>query len=452
MTATMSDDSPDRSDSSHSTPSPAAPSPPAPNRATARRPGVIVEGQTVVTTEIVERPPTERPVQDSIDNIAQWLIGDARAIGTATRALDEYAWRLHAAGLPVLRVTFHTGTLHPQFLGAAYVWWRTTAQTQEIMIMHEVADLLPYNENPVLRVRRGGETLRRRLDGPQAQLDFAVLHDIKARGGTDYLALPVRSANSPMAYMTTYVTDRPDGFSDEQIAQLQRLSERLSIIADMHSQRQIAENVLKAYLGPQTGPRVLAGQIRRGTGEAIDAVLWSSDVRSFTALSDRVPGQEVIAILDQIFDAQARAIANHGGEILKFIGDGLLAIFPVATPDEATPAATEALAAAGEAIAAVQALGAQSPDEAPLKMVIALHYGSAIYGNIGAADRLDFTVIGPGVNLVSRVEAIGKSLDLPLIVSDDFAHVHGGTLKSLGRHKLRGLEQAHELFTLPDAG
>jgi adenylate cyclase len=421
-----------------------------PSHSPSARPRIVVEGETVVTTEVVARPVAERPTRDSIDAIAEWLIGEARQIASAARALDEYAWRLHAAGLPVLRVTLHSGTLHPQFLGAAYVWWRTTGQTQEIMIMHEVADLIPYEENPVLRVRRGGETLRRRLDSAEARLDFAVLHDLKARGGTEYLALPVKSAYGPQAYMATYVTDRRGGFSDAEIAQLQGLSGRLSVIADMHSQRQIAENVLKAYLGPQTGPLVLAGRIRRGTGDTINAVLWSSDVRSFTALSDRVPGHEVIAILDRIFDAQARAIAKHGGEILKFIGDGLLAIFPVEAPGEAARAATEALTAAGEALESVHALGPRSPGEPPLKMVIALHYGSAIYGNIGAADRLDFTVIGPDVNLVSRIEAVAKALDLPLVVSDDFARVHGGALRSLGLHKLRGLEQPHELFTVPD--
>jgi adenylate cyclase len=248
--------------------------------------------------------------------------------------------------------------------------------------------------------------------------------------------------------MVSYTTDRPGGFSDEEIAQLWAVSDRLAILADTHIQRQIAENVLIAYLGPQTGPMVLAGKIRRGTGDTIKAVLWSSDVRSFTAFSDRVPGQQVIAKLDQIFDAQARAIAKHGGEILKFIGDGLLAIFPVDAPDQAAQAATEALLAAGEAVESVQALGPHSPGEAPLKMVIALHYGSAIYGNIGAADRLDFTVIGPDVNLVSRIEAVAKSLDLPLVVSDDFARAYGGSLRSLGEHKLRGLEQPHELFTV----
>jgi adenylate cyclase len=214
----------------------------------------------------------------------------------------------------------------------------------------------------------------------------------------------------------------------------------------MHSQKHIAENVLTAYLGPLTGPRVLAGQIRRGTGEAIAAVLWSSDLRSFTQLSDKASAEQVIAILDKVFDAQAHAIAEHGGEILKFIGDGLLAIFPVASSDEAAAAAARAIAAAREALQAVAAIGAEAAGDV-LRIVIALHYGTVIYGNIGAADRLDFTVIGPAVNLLSRIEAVAKSRDLPIIVSDDFASIANLGLHSLGSHKLRGLEKPHELFT-----
>lgn len=405
------------------------------------------EGQSILTTGVYERPPSARPTQDTLEGIAAWLIGPARQIASAPQAIDEYAWRLYAAGLPVLRVTLHCGTLHPQFLGSAYVWWRNTAQTHEIMVMHEVVDVVPHEENLVARVR-AGETVRRRLDGPEARLDFPILQDIKAQGGKEYFAFPVASAYG--THMASYTTDRPEGFSEQEIAQLRAVSERLSVLADTHIQRQIAENVLKAYLGPHTGPLVLAGKIRRGTGDTINAVLWSSDVRSFTAFSDRVPGQQVIAKLDQIFDGQARAIAKHGGEILKFIGDGLLAIFPVDAPDQAALAATEALTAASEALESVQAVGPHSPGEAPFRMVIALHYGSAIYGNIGAADRLDFTVIGPDVNLVSRIEAVAKSLNLPLVVSDDFARAYGGSLRSLGQHTLRGLETPHELFTLPE--
>ena len=409
---------------------------------------VIVEGRNIITTEVVERAVAERPAHDTIEAILEWLIGGARQISSFARTIDELSWRLVAAGMPLLRVSLRGGTLHPQFLGATYIWWRTSGQTQEIMITHEVADLIPPAENPVLRVQ-AGEILRRRLDGPEARFDFSVLHDLKAHGATDYFALPVGGAFGPRAYMATYVTDRPGGFLEREIANLTFVSERLSISADMNSQRQIAENVLKAYLGPQTGRNVLAGQIRRGSGEAIAAVLWSSDLRHFTQMSDRRSGESVIGMLNDLFDLQAKAIARHGGEILKFIGDGLLAIFPVAGPEEAARTAANALAAAQEAQAALGTLQARAAEagESPLEIVIALHYGTVIYGNVGAADRLDFTVIGPAVNLVNRIEAIAKSLDLPLIVSDDFTRAYGGTLKSLGVHQLRGLDLPHELFT-----
>jgi adenylate cyclase len=409
---------------------------------------LIVPGRNVIVTEVVERAVAERPAHDTIGSIIEWLTGGARQIGSFTQTIDELSWRLVAAGIPLLRVNLRGGTLHPQFLGAVYIWWRTDARTQEIMVTHEVADLVPPAQNPIQRVA-GGEILRRSLEGPEARFDFSILHDLKARGATDYFALPVAGAFGPHAYMAVYVTDRPGGFLEREIADLSAVSERLSITADMNSQRQIAENVLKAYLGPQTGRKVLAGQIRRGSGEAIAAVLWSSDLRRFTQLSDQLPGERVIGILNALFDLQAKAIVGHGGEVLKFIGDGLLAIFPVASLDQAAGVAANALAAAQQAQAALGALraGTSVAGEPALEIVIALHYGTVIYGNIGAADRLDFTVIGPAVNLVSRIEAIAKSLDLPLIVSDDFARAYGGTLQSLGLHQLRGLEAAHELFT-----
>jgi adenylate cyclase len=409
-------------------------------------PSFLVEGQNIVTTMAVETPATDRPRFDTVAAIGAWLIGGARQYESTARVVDEYSWRLRAAGIPVLRVSLHSATLHPQFLGATYIWWCATGKTMEVMIGHEVASIVPYADNPVSRVCEGGETIRRSLEAPEAQFDFSVLHDLKAHGGTDYLALPVASALRTRHYMAAYVAERPGGFAEAEIADLTALSARLSVMADLNSQRQIAENVLKAYLGPLTGPKVLAGQIRRGSGEAISAVLWSSDLRGFTHLSDHLPPEQVIAILNDLFDLQARAIASHGGEILKFVGDGLLAIFPVASPDEAPQAARDALAAANEALGA---LHAPQPEDAhtPLEIVIALHYGTVIYGNIGAAGRLDFTVIGPAVNLVSRVEGVAKSLNLPLVVSDDFADAYGGTLMSLGRHNLRGLDRPHELFT-----
>jgi len=397
--------------------------------------------------EVVERPEAERPVADTIENILEWLTGPAQRIDSASRAFDEFAWRLLAAGLPVLRVTLHAGTLHPQYLGATYTWWRTEARTTVVMVSHEVNDLIPYDENPVMRVREGGETLRRSLEGENPTLDFAVLRELRAVGATDYLALPAPSAFGGH-YAVTFASDRPGGFGAGEVAILTRAAQRLALVANLHSQRFIARNLLVAYLGPKTGPRVLAGEIRRGTGEEIGAVIWSSDLRAFTERSDRLSGARVIAILNALFDAQAQAITAHGGEVLKFIGDGLLAIFPIDDAGFAGIAARNALEAARETQAAVAALSSHEvmDGESPLKIVVALHVGHVIYGNIGAAERLDFTVIGPAVNLVSRIEAIAKAQNLPIVVSDDFARSYGGSLVSLGRHQLRGLAQPHELF------
>ena len=352
-----------------------------------------------------------------------------------------------AAGFPLLRTTLHTRTLHPQYLGASFVWLRTTGQTVQTLVAHEVEELPGHENNPVWKVGLGGETLRRRVDVADDQLDFPILRDLTAEGATDYFALPVKSALGTN-YTVTYATDRIGGFTAQEISDLTRVSQRLPLLADLHSQRRIASNILTAYLGPKTGPKVLAGQIRRGTGEEIAAVLWSSDLRGFTERSDRLAGSQVIAMLNALFDAQAQAIATHGGEILKFIGDGLLAIFPIEHADKAATAARCALDAAIQAVEAARGLmhDPSLVDEPPLEIVVALHIGTVIYGNIGAADRLDFTVIGPAVNLVSRIESVAKALNLPIVVSDDFARAYGEPLRPLGRHQLRGLAAPHDLF------
>ncbi len=416
-------------------------------------PLVQVDQDFLHTVETYARPEAERPARDTVDNIIQWLVGRARRIDDALHVFDEFAWRLIAAGFPILRMTLHARTLHPQYLGTSMRWWRRTGESTRTLIGHEVADSLRYEDNPVLRVSIGGETIRRRIDAPDAKLDFPILHDLKAEGATDYFAVPVPAVYGDN-YMMSFASDRPGGFTAEQIKELTRLSQYIAALADMHSQRAISRNLLNAYLGPNTGPKVLAGHIRRGTGEALSAVLWSSDLRGFTARSDRLPGHRMIAILNALFDAQAKVIAAHGGEILKFIGDGMLTIFPLDGAQSQAEAAHNALAAAFEAVAAIARL-ADDPSmdgEPPLEVVIALHVGTAFYGNIGAADRLDFTVVGPAVNLVSRLQSVGKALDQPIIVSDDFARAYAAPLTSLGQHELRGLAVAHELFApLPAA-
>ncbi|MDE3177748.1 MAG: adenylate/guanylate cyclase domain-containing protein [Pseudomonadota bacterium] len=401
---------------------------------------------TVVTT-MVRTPESERPQFETLDGVARWLRGAARREVSFAKVIDEYSWRLTAAGISLLRVGVNTSTLHPQFIGATYHWWKDEAETRKIMIKHEVLDIVPTSDNPVVQARNEGRTIRRRLEGDGADFDLSILADLKARGGTDYLVFPVESPFGFEAHVMTYVSDAPGGFRQAEIDVMTGFSHEIALIADMRSQRQIAENVLAAYLGAQTGPRVLAGKIQRGSGEEISAAIWSSDLRGFTALSDHAPSGHVIATLNELFDLQAQAIATHGGEILKFVGDGLLAIFPAERPEQARAAAQSALAAARETLAAL-ALRPTLPGEAPLRLVIALHFGEVTYGNIGSVDRVDFTVIGPAVNLVSRIESVAKARDLPLIVSDDFACAYGycSELPSLGAFELRGLDKPHNLF------
>jgi adenylate cyclase len=396
----------------------------------------------------MKRTPEERPAHDTIDNIAEWLLEPPRELAEGMVNFDEFAWRLVAAQMPLLRVTLHTATLHPQFLGTTITWWRDTGETVQVMIAHEVADAIPYEKNPVRRVCYGRDTLRRRLDRPDDALDFEILIELRERGGTDYIAMPIDGVYAS-AYMLTFVTDRPAGFTDKELADLARLGQRLSIIADRHNQWWITRNLLCAYLGANTGPNVLSGQIRRGTGMALAAVLWSSDLRGFTERSDRLPSERIIAILNALFEAQAAGIRAHGGEILKFIGDGLLAIFPIAESDAVAAVAKAAVAAAQDAISAVASLTDHPAmdGEPPLDIVIALHIGTVHYGNIGAADRLDFTVIGPAVNLVSRIENAAKTLGQPIVVSAELAAALDSVV-SLGRHRLRGLPAPQELFAL----
>ena len=401
-------------------------------------------------SDVYERPPADRPRAGTLSAVGEWLVGPATQLEKGLHAVDEFAWRLLAAGIPLARLTLHSGTLHPQFLGTTFVWWRDLAQTMQTFITHEVEGVVTYRNNAVLRVIQGGETIRRRLDVASGELDLPILHDLKARGCTDYFALPIEGARG-RRYAVSYTTDRNGGFLPQQVADLTGISPRLSIVCDSFSQQALTHNILNAYLGPKAGPKVLAGQIRRGTGEELQVVLWTSDLRGFTERSDRLPGQQMIAILDALFDVQANAIHSHGGEILKFIGDGLLAIFPIDAANSEREAARNAMAAAQEAQAAVRQLTdhpAMSGEPA-LEIVIALHAGTVIYGNVGASDRLDFTVIGPAVNLVSRVENVAKVLDEPIVVTDQFARAYGLPMRSLGTHALRGLAGSRELFAPP---
>jgi adenylate cyclase len=384
-----------------------------------------------------------------IDGVVAWLVGGAHSAETADAVLAEMCERVVACGIPVWRAAVFIRTLHPQIMGRRLEWREGIG----IMIgegSHEVYDTAAFRGSPVARVYESGQPLRQRLDGP-ATGEFPQLDPLRAEGGTDYLALPFHFSNGEI-HVGTWATRAPGGFTDAQLADLHRLTEPLARVAEIRALRRTAVNLLDTYVGNDAGARILAGQIRRGFTETIRAVIWLSDMRGFTALSDRIEPAALIALLNRYFDCQIPAILGHGGEVLKFIGDGLLAIFPFdaeADPRRICAAALTAAAEVRNALAALPDWPTVEGRTGP-RYGLALHIGELLYGNIGAAGRLDFTCIGPAVNLAARLEGLASRLGRTTLLSAEIARHCGPGIVSLGEFALAGFAAPQAVYGLAD--
>jgi adenylate cyclase len=265
------------------------------------------------------------------------------------------------------------------------------------------------------------------------------------------LLLPLRSSGKrPNSFSVS--TDRPGGFTERDVTMIRRLMPVLSLVLDIKQTKRTAGMLLEVYLGSNAGRRVLEGRIKRGDVDSIAAALWYCDLRSFTAITEGMSPQDVVLLLNDYFDCMSGPVHRHEGEVLKFIGDGFLAIFPIKDDLDRDRACNTALRAARESLAALKELNAsrQAAGKQQLEVGIALHIGSVMYGNVGAAERLDFTITGPAVNLVSRIENLCRDLQYPLLTSAQFASPCGSTLRSIGLHRLRGVAAPQEIYTLPE--
>jgi adenylate cyclase len=383
-------------------------------------------------------------------DVARWLLVDGPHIDSEIELFDELCWRLLGDGVPLWRASLHIGTLHPQIRGLGARWWRDRKVIEDYRILHGSESTDEYRLSPIRTTVERGTPVRRRLDA--AVTEFPLLEKIRQAGGTDYLAMALNRTFRRFPAVA-WATDQPGGFSDAHIAKLEEINPALAAIAETRAVRRISANLLDTYLGPQAGRRILAGQIFRAQGERMRAVIMMTDMRNFTGLSDRLPGDAVIELLDDYFDAVVSPIEEKKGEVLKFIGDGVLAIFPAEDDEDFAPSSLRALEAATEGLERLAAINVarHERDETQLRIGIGLHLGEVIYGNVGAVDRLDFTVIGPAVNLASRIEGLTKRLLRPLLTSSAFAEICPRPLVSLGFHPVRGLYHPEEVFGLPDS-
>lgn len=374
--------------------------------------------------------------------IVGWLISEAAGELTLAPLIDGYCREVMKAGVPLHRVACGVRVNHPQVFVRAVLW--TPAGGPELVVREQgIQFTATYRNSPVAHLNKGGAPIHRSLEGPAEAIEYPVLVELKELGATDYYAQSIRLNGLPLSFIS-YTTDRPGGFQDREIELLAAATQMLGIRIETLAARETTGDLLQIYLGEEAARRVVAGEVRAGTGKPIEAVIWVSDLRGFTAMADRLSPADLIATLDGYFECTAGAVRRNGGEVLKYIGDGILAVFPL-------DKARAAMAAAREAFKRLSALNRERAEAALplLRTGIALNVGEVIYGNVGTLDRLDFTVIGRAVNETARIETLTKRLERPLLATALFRERAGECgLHSVGFHALPGLRAPVELFAL----
>mgnify|MGYP001141715255 CR=1 FL=1 len=379
-----------------------------------------------------------------------WLEGPGRRLIETEAFVEALGEQLVEIGLPIERITTGIPMLHPQIASSSVVWeparlaherqWQMTSLTRSM-----------YERSPLYVVYRGDGPVRVKVTPEPQPGEYGIIPDLREEGFTDYIALPAPFSDGTIKAMT-FATRRDGGFTDEEVAALKALMPHFAYLLEIQTLRRTARVLLDTYVGRISGARVLQGQIKRGQGEDVRAIIWFSDLRGFTELSDALPNEALIALLNDYFGALTRAVEEQQGETLKFIGDAMLAIYPIATASSGRKAAQRALASARSAQARIAEINQarSAAGQAIIQWGLALHVGEVHYGNIGGETRLDFTVIGPAVNLAARLQSLSARLGEGCVISDDFAALlrDKSELRDLGAHELKGIPDKRQVFGL----
>ena len=398
------------------------------------------------------RQPKASDTADVENPFVDWVVREAWKTSSSKMLVERLVQCLIEAGMPVSRLRILVRTLHPQLFAMAYSWHEDADEVTVWRAPHAMALSERYQESPFAAIVNGEGGVRRRLEGPAPKLDYPVLEDLRAEGATDYVAMPMRFSDGQIN-IVSMSSKAPGGFTVEDLGRLYEILPLLSRLLEVQALKMTASTLLGTYLGKNTGQRVLDGLIKRGDGETIHALIWFSDLRNSTPMSEALSSDAYLATLNEFFDCMVGSIVENGGEVLKFIGDAVLAIFPVADPDGADPeAGSRTLAAVRAVRGRIQELNVKrSERELPaIEFGVGLHRGDVTYGNIGSTDRLDFTVIGAPANEAARIQDLCKVLGTQVLISARLADRFTAELVSLGRHVLRGVDTELELWTLPE--
>ena len=372
--------------------------------------------------------------------IIDWLLEEGRIAADINEVVRQLGDRMLAAGAPLWRLRLSMRTLHPLVTALSSVWEKDQDTTQQITSTHGMEGRSGYIGSPLVIIAETGAPLRKRLDA-LTEDDHNVLHDLKARGGTDYFGLPMWFSDKTSALLV-FTTDVAGGFSDADIEGFTQIASVLAPITEVFNSKSVSLAVAEAYLGARTGQRVLNGQITRGDIETTTAAILVSDIRDWTGLNARVAAETALALANRYFEVIAEAVEANGGEILKFIGDGVLAVFATDDGLDADAVCESALAAARQALRSAQ--DADPPLD--VRFGMGMHFGEVLYGNIGSKTRIDFTVLGQAVNIAARIESLCSKFDQPVLFSQAFAERLAEPTMLVAEETLKGLEAKAAVF------
>ena len=381
--------------------------------------------------------------------LLRWLHGPARDLNL-NAYFSGFCEQLVQAELPVRRAHLALRELHPEYLARTFVWRRTGLEMRHFYRAHSPTESEAFNHSPVKRIFEGAAPIRCRIETNGGQPAFPILNELAEEGITDYANYPVQFRRDER-HSFSVATDRDGGFGDPELRTLEAILPAFATQLEVLALDQMVHTLLDTYVGPSAGKRVLEGTIARGEGKRISAVLWFADLRRFTELSEFLDNDALISLLNDYFECIVAPVEEGGGEVLKFIGDAVLAVFPL--PQRATAAdvvCEVALAAAEQAIENVMALRSHpaSYGECPVRFGVALHVGEVTFGNVGSEHRLDFTVIGRDVNLAARLQDLSSRLGTSLILSEAFVRRSKRDFVDLGEHPLKGIAENQRAYTL----